>query len=121
MPASTAAVPKFRRPRQRRARRVRSKKRKMRKRKKKRGVYPKRGRRFDRGRVSDHVRVAEPLLTSWFDVGSFADETQVSGWSALAIATPSSATDADDNEEVSEHPVNSVVKLRLFPTPTQKS
>ncbi|KAL3661006.1 hypothetical protein V7S43_014022 [Phytophthora oleae] len=53
---------------------------------------------------------------------TFADETQVSGWSELAIATPSSATDADDtDEEVSEHPVNSVVKLRLFPTPTQKS
>ncbi|KAL3660962.1 hypothetical protein V7S43_013977 [Phytophthora oleae] len=123
LPAATAVVQKPQRPRQRGLRSVRSKKPKKRKRKK-RGVYPKRAPRFVRDRLPTHVRVVEPLLTSWFDVSNFTDEIQASRWSSLAIATPSNASDPDNTEQEDsdsdEDPVNSVIKLRLFPTSDQK-
>ncbi|KAK1947958.1 putative transposase L79 [Phytophthora citrophthora] len=115
-----------RRRRRRRYRRVRPKKLKRRKRQK-RGRYPKRPPTFVRDRVQDHLRVVESLLTSWFDIGNFANDDIHGEWRTNNMPPPADTvepddemTDTDDEDEEDSTPVNSILKLRLFPTSSQK-
>lgn len=126
IPDRTEAVRKPRRRRIQKLPRSRPRRRKKRKREK-RGVFPKRAARFVRDRVSHHMRVIEPLLASWVDVTNFADEERTSRWRQMRRSTPQPAQDTviEDDEEESdeeeEETVNSVVKLRLFPTSDQRA
>ncbi|OWY91259.1 hypothetical protein PHMEG_00040235 [Phytophthora megakarya] len=72
------------------------------------------------------MRVVEPLPASWVDVTNFADEERASDWREMRRSTPQPAQDvvmedAVESDEEEEETVNSVVKLRLFPTSDQRA
>ncbi|ETL83644.1 hypothetical protein L917_16432 [Phytophthora nicotianae] len=111
--------------RSRKKRRVRFCRRKKRKRTKKRGRrHERRTPAFVRDRVPESQRLLEPLLTSWFDVDNLAQATLPSGWRTTFVPVAHRYHEiTEDLQELdieNEESVNSVIKIRLFPTKGQK-
>ncbi|KAK1944552.1 hypothetical protein P3T76_004464 [Phytophthora citrophthora] len=93
----------------------------------KRGLYPKRPPTFVHDPIQDHFRVVESLLTSWFDIRNFANDDIHGDWRTNNIPPPADTVepdeemaDIDDEDEEDRTLVNSILKLRLFPTSIQK-
>ncbi|KAK1948085.1 hypothetical protein P3T76_000375 [Phytophthora citrophthora] len=79
---------------------------------------------FVRERVPESQRLLEPLLTSWFDVDNLAQAELPSRWRLPCMSVGHRYLEMDEilktlDVEVEES-VNSVIKIRLYPTNGQK-
>ncbi|KAK1945227.1 putative transposase [Phytophthora citrophthora] len=106
-------------------RRVRSSHRKKRKRTKRRERrHARRTPAFVRERVPESQRLLEPLLTSWFDVDNLAQSELPSRWRLPCMAVGHRYLEMDETLKAldveDEESVNSVIKIRLYPTNGQK-
>ncbi|RLN98186.1 hypothetical protein BBJ28_00016940 [Nothophytophthora sp. Chile5] len=78
-------------------------------------------------RVPESQRLVEPLLTSWLDVTNYSDVSRSGPWRTSQMPAAHEQEDLQEDlravEELSEEskePINSVIKLRLFPTTTHR-
>ncbi|KAL3664175.1 hypothetical protein V7S43_011056 [Phytophthora oleae] len=91
-----------------------------------RGGQPTDRPRYVRNRVPEGQRVMEPLLTSWFKVDNFIDEDRPNPWRTSSMPpAPIARHIVDELTDLGVFgddatKVNSISKLRLYPTKEQK-
>ncbi|RLN86261.1 hypothetical protein BBJ28_00020769 [Nothophytophthora sp. Chile5] len=78
-------------------------------------------------RVPESQRLVKPLLTSWLDVTNYSDVSRSGPWRTSRMPAALAQEDLQEDlravgelSEESKEPINSVVKLRLYPTTTHR-
>ncbi|RLN87804.1 hypothetical protein BBJ28_00011735 [Nothophytophthora sp. Chile5] len=76
-------------------------------------------------RVPESQRLVGPLLTSWFDVTNYSDVFRPGPWRTSRMPAALAQEDMQEDlravgelSEESKEPINSAIKLRLYPTTT---
>lgn len=81
----------------------------------------------DQARVPESQRLVEPLLTSWFDLVNYSNVPQQTSWRTSRMPAPLPPEEPSEDartlgklSEGDKQPVNSMLKLRLYPATSQR-